>query len=189
MSSEINPTLAARLGRRIREVRTERRLTVAALAERSKLSRRMLTLIELGQANPSIASVDRIADGLGTSFAVLVGVGGGLRPEGVEVWSTAPGGRGLLLSAIQTPEYVIELWNCRLTPGEKRTVDSGAAGSEAIHHITSGELSITADGREHRAAAGESVTIPLGLERTYHVISGQDAVYFEVFPQPRSRQD
>lgn len=41
------------------------------LAEESSLSRRMLTQIELGQANPSLATIDRIAHALEVSFADL----------------------------------------------------------------------------------------------------------------------
>ena len=55
MSGGMRPAVVERLGERIRAARQEIDLSVGALAEASEVSRRMLTQIELGQANPSVA--------------------------------------------------------------------------------------------------------------------------------------
>ena len=75
MSGGMRPAVVAQLGDRIRAARQQQELSVGALAELSEVSRRMLTQIELGQANPSVATLDRIAAGLGTTFAALMGAG------------------------------------------------------------------------------------------------------------------
>ncbi|WP_341854602.1 helix-turn-helix transcriptional regulator [Brachybacterium sp. GPGPB12] len=96
MSGGMRPAVVERLGERIRAARQELDLSVGALAEASEVSRRMLTQIELGQANPSVAILDRIAAGLGTTFAALMGVGADDAPDGVEIWSTDSGGWAVL---------------------------------------------------------------------------------------------
>ena len=63
------------VGARIRELRTSRSLTVQQLADDAGISRRLLTQIELGQANPSLVTVTRIARRL--SHAGRMGGGGG----------------------------------------------------------------------------------------------------------------
>ncbi|MDN6124056.1 MAG: helix-turn-helix domain-containing protein, partial [Brevibacterium sp.] len=64
-------TFLDRVGSRLRELRNGRGWTIQRLADESSLSRRMLTQIELGQANPSLATIDRIAHALEVTFADL----------------------------------------------------------------------------------------------------------------------
>lgn len=63
------------LGERIRSIRRAHSLTLVQLAERSGLSQPFLSQVETGRAQPSFASVDRIARALGTTqielFAAL----------------------------------------------------------------------------------------------------------------------
>ena len=61
----------SQLGEQLRARRQDAGLTVQQLADRSGVSRRMLTQIELGQANPSLVTVDKVARALGTDFASL----------------------------------------------------------------------------------------------------------------------
>lgn len=53
-----------RLGRRLRELRRARDLTLKALAERARLSVRFLSEVEAGRANPSLASLRDLAGAL-----------------------------------------------------------------------------------------------------------------------------
>src|SRR5919107_746473 len=52
-------------GRRVRELREERELTIRELARRSGLTPNGVSRIELGQRVPSSASVEKLARGLG----------------------------------------------------------------------------------------------------------------------------
>src|SRR5699024_6721267 len=114
MSGGMRPAVVEQLGERIRTARQELDLSVSALAESSDVSRRMLTQIELGQANPSVAILDRIAAGLGTTFAALMGVGADAPPDGVEVWSSEVGSWAVLLDAIDTDRLSVETWKWKL---------------------------------------------------------------------------
>jgi transcriptional regulator with XRE-family HTH domain len=61
----------ARLGNRIRELRTARGLTLEAAAERADLDDGHLQAIETGQSNPTVASLAGIARSLGVSLEEL----------------------------------------------------------------------------------------------------------------------
>ena len=63
----------ARLGGRIRRERGVRGLSLATLALRAGVSRSMLSAMERGVKAPTILVLDRVATGLGTSIARLVG--------------------------------------------------------------------------------------------------------------------
>jgi transcriptional regulator with XRE-family HTH domain len=88
VTSEPRPApFLADFGGRVRARRKQRGITVGRLAELSAVSRRMLTAIELGQANPSLVTVDKIARALDTDLASLA-LAGQAAPE---VLSVRPG--------------------------------------------------------------------------------------------------
>src|SRR5215475_7730956 len=66
-----DPVLAG-LGRRVREARARRGLSLRVLAERSGLSERFLTQVEGGRGNISVRRLDQLARALGTSAAALL---------------------------------------------------------------------------------------------------------------------
>ena len=146
------------IGSRIRELRTEQGLTVQQLADRSRISRRLLTQIEHGQANPSLVAVTRIARQLGTDFtALLPDTGESASPIDVEdpdghvlVWTTEQGSSAHLLVA--TTGRSADLWRWRLLPGETYAGSADRVGSQELFYVLEGELTLTADGHE--------VTIP-----------------------------
>ncbi len=61
----------ARLGKALRECRARQRLTQEQLAERSGLSYKFVGEIERGRGNPTIATLNRLADALGINIAAL----------------------------------------------------------------------------------------------------------------------
>lgn len=74
------------LGRRIRDRRLQQGLTLVALAERAGLSQPFLSQLERGLAQPSMASLHRLARSLGTTTpALMAGSGDGPGPEATRV--------------------------------------------------------------------------------------------------------
>jgi transcriptional regulator with XRE-family HTH domain len=167
------PTAAfvTRLGEQLRGRRKDAGLTVQQLAERSGLSRRMLTQIELGQANPSLATVDRLARALGTDFATLArdDVDAPLtvhppraRPD---IWTSARGSRATLQVAT-TLGLPAELWEWELQPGDAYRAEPDPPGSEELFLVVDGVLTVVADGLEPvTLAAGASAR--LASDRRY----------------------
>lgn len=63
--------LTSRLASRLRHLRGGRGLTLEALAERSGVSRSMISLIERGASSPTANVLDKLAAGLGVTLASL----------------------------------------------------------------------------------------------------------------------
>jgi len=57
------------VGKRIKKLRKTKELSLRSLAGSAGVSHAMLSLIESGQTSPSVATLEKIADGLGTSIA------------------------------------------------------------------------------------------------------------------------
>ena len=76
-ASETNSADAGRLylvkvGERVRKLRQQRGATLKRVAQLSGLSDRFIIEVEKGKANPSLTSINRIADALQTSFKDLL---------------------------------------------------------------------------------------------------------------------
>ena len=184
MDRSMRPGVVARLGQRIRDSRQALDLSVAALAERSGISRRMLTQIELGQANPSVATLDLVAAGLGTTFAALMGVSSETPPDGVEVWSTPTGSWAILLDAIDTADMSVETWKWRVVAGDEFIGESGTPSPGHMLHVIEGEVDIVGDEGVRTIGVGESVRVGGGAEHGYRVREGA-AVFLVVALQSR----
>ncbi|MDP9479144.1 MAG: XRE family transcriptional regulator [Actinomycetota bacterium] len=65
---------SGRLGGRVRELRGRRGLTLEALAERSGVSRAMISKLERGEKNPTLVVAAKLAEGLGVTLSQLVGM-------------------------------------------------------------------------------------------------------------------
>ncbi|OMH26994.1 transcriptional regulator [Tersicoccus phoenicis] len=171
MSDQIRSDVARLLGARIRALRTGLELSVVKLAERSGVSRRMLTQVELGQANPSVSTVDKIAGALGTSFAALVGVQDRPAPDGVEIWSTEEGSWAYLVNAVETPEATIELWTWHLVRGDRYRTGSAPGAPASMVHVTAGEVRVLAGGAETRIGERRSARIDADEERSFDAVT------------------
>lgn len=75
--------LLDRLGARVRDSRTARRLSLRALAEQSGVSLRFLGELERGRGNVSILTLQKVAGALGTSAASLLSAAEAGRPRRV----------------------------------------------------------------------------------------------------------
>ena len=65
-----NPVLVA-LGKNVRELREQKKLTQEALAERSGLDPSYISGIERAVRNPSVVSLARLSGGLGCTVAEI----------------------------------------------------------------------------------------------------------------------
>jgi transcriptional regulator with XRE-family HTH domain len=72
--SEVDAVSADRLGERVRELRRGRGLTLEELAERSRVSRAMISKLERGEKNPTLIVAAKLAEGFGVTLSQLVGM-------------------------------------------------------------------------------------------------------------------
>ena len=70
--AEATATTLAAIGERIRKARRKRDMTLQALAEKTKLSVSMLSLVERGRASPSIGSLVVVSSALGITMSELM---------------------------------------------------------------------------------------------------------------------
>ena len=69
---EERPTdLTARMADRVRELRAARGLSLDALADRSGVSRSMISLVERGESSPTAVVIEKLAAGLGVTMAAM----------------------------------------------------------------------------------------------------------------------
>lgn len=91
-----------------------------ALATASGVSRRMIVGIEAGDANVSLATLDKLAEAMNVRFSDLVQAPTLPDPARIEALAWAgedPESRGILLSSFATAQEV-EVWRWSLAPGE-----------------------------------------------------------------------
>ena len=157
----------AHIGSELRARRRAAGLTAQELAARAAVSRRMLTQVEQGQANPSLVTVDKLARALGTDFAALAGAGA-TEPVApghpVEVWRGAAGGSATLhVTSAQLGGP--ELWDWVLAPGDRYQAEPDPPGSEELLLVLAGTLTLEVDRRSVTLASGASAR--LASDRAY----------------------
>jgi transcriptional regulator with XRE-family HTH domain len=152
----------ARLGERIRTERWRRRLSLQELEARTGVSRSMLSEVERGAKAPTVLVLDRIATGLDTSIARLLGEERGARvivlrrPE-QDVAIDPAGWERRILSPV-LPGVEFELMRTTIPPG----VDAGdfaphAPGSREYLAMERGTLRLMLDGTPYTLRAGDSI--------------------------------
>jgi transcriptional regulator with XRE-family HTH domain len=151
------------IAQRVSSLRKAQVLTFDALAQRSGVSKGTLVQIEQETANPSIATLCRLAAALGVSVAELVSPTE-IKPTAVKLvsskearllWEGPRGGSAILFAGTAGPD-MLEFWQWELKPGERFEASRHGRGTREIIHVTSGKLSLEVDGEFTIVAAGTS---------------------------------
>jgi transcriptional regulator with XRE-family HTH domain len=151
----IDRVFLTRIGERIRELRRARAQTMQQLADRAHLSRRLLTQIEHGQANPSLVTITRIARELGTDFTNLLDAASASASplevfgadEHVLVWSSDNGSTAHLLVSTRDTRAA-DLWLWRLEPGDTYQGHADPERSQELFYVLEGTLTVSTDGMD-----------------------------------------
>src|SRR5690606_14577461 len=138
----------------VRRLRQDRGYTLDAVAERGELSKGTLIQIEQQRANPSIATLCRIADALGVGVATLIEAPAAprvvvrRREEATPLWSSPEGSRAMFLVGTDPPN-IVELWDWELAAGDAFDGDAHPPGTIELLAVLDGELEMTIDGETH----------------------------------------
>ena len=152
----------AQLGSRVREVRQSRRLSLETLSGRARVSRSMLSAIERGTKAPTVLVLDRVATGLGTSLARLLGTETQSRlivmRHGQQKVARDPSGWERRILSPVLPGVEFEFMRTTLGP----RVNAGvflphAHGSREYVAIESGTLQLTINETPYTLNAGDSI--------------------------------
>lgn len=149
------------LGHVSARVRTERERhgwTQSELAERADLSRRMLAGIESEASNVSLATLDRIANALGISFADLIREGAPTADDDpMVVWRGEQKGSEALLLQNSPASRIVEFWEWTLAPKQRYQAHPDRKGMKHIIYVVSGALTIEFARKRRRIAARNSI--------------------------------
>ncbi|HJZ72881.1 MAG TPA: XRE family transcriptional regulator [Vicinamibacterales bacterium] len=192
------PPLMSVVSSRIRARREERRLSLDRLAELSQVSKGLLVHIESGRANPSIATLCKVAAALGASVADLVQVSGAqaaeVLPAGAPrlLWRGPKGGSATLLVGATGPD-MLELWSWTLQPGERYDAPAHPEGTQELIHVEQGSLALAFGDVRYVIAAGGSAIAHTDRPHAY-AAEGRRPVRFTMVvaewhspPPPRRR--
>ena len=152
----------ARIARSLNQARGARRLTFDQLARKSGVSKGMLVQIEQGRTNPSVATLCRIANALGVTISRFVEAAdeppARIIPasEAIELWRGKRGSSGKLLVGFDTPS-LLEVWGWDLVAGEFYDGVAHPAGTREVLYVQEGELTLSADGVQHKAGATDAM--------------------------------
>jgi transcriptional regulator with XRE-family HTH domain len=157
---------SGRLGGRIRRLRRERGLTLDLLAERSGVSRAMISKLERGEKNPTLVVAAKVAEGLGVSLSQLVGV-----EERREIMVVRRERRMIMRDPVTGFERQL------LSPS------FGGRGIEFIRNVVP-EGSSSGEFPPHRRGVEEYVVVESGRLRAVlggedYLLEEGDALYFE----------
>ncbi len=169
---ESTTALASAIGGRVKQERQSRGWTLDQLAEATGVSRRMVVNVEQGTTNPSVGTLLRISDALGVGLPALVETP---RPkpvkvtrsgEGAALWTSAAGGRGVLVAGTQSPD-VLELWDWTLGAGDGHASEAHAAGTKELLQVHSGSVTISVADETFVLEAGDAVSFPGDAAHSY----------------------
>jgi transcriptional regulator with XRE-family HTH domain len=160
-SGQSEARLLSVLSGRIKARRRDRGLSLDRLAALAEVSKGALVQIENGEANPSIATLCKLATALGASVADLVQVSSQqpaeVLPAGAPrlLWRGPKGGTATLLVGSAGPD-MLELWTWELRPGERYDASAHPEGTQELIHVQQGSLALAFGDVRYVISAGGS---------------------------------
>ena len=181
-----------RLGRRLREARTQRGQTLDQLAERSGVSRAMISRIERAESSPTAALLGRLCGGLDITISSLfVDLEGPASPmirrDDQPVWRDPE--TGYLRRNVAPPGNgsAQEIVHVRL-PAGKRVDYPAAAYADTEHHILllDGALEFGNGAHVFRLAPGDCLRVPEAAPSWYRNPGRKAAEYLVLLVRANS---
>ncbi|GAA4406128.1 helix-turn-helix domain-containing protein [Tsukamurella soli] len=171
MNKDARADGAPEVGRRLRELRAERGLSLSELARRASVGKGSLSEIEAGGRNPTIETLYALCGPLDVPLTALIGEAPGI--DG----AAHSGMRTVLLSVRHLPAMTVEVFRLEFPAGADHV--SPAHGDSVREHLTvvAGRVRVGLLGAESTLGAGESVSWTSdGPHRFAAVDGGAEAV-------------
>jgi transcriptional regulator with XRE-family HTH domain len=157
-----------RIGTRIRELRSQKGLTLDALAERADVSRAMLSRIERGESSPTAQLMNKVCGGLGITLSILFAeTAAPLSPvsrhDSQPTWRD-PATR-YLRREVSPPgkSSSIDIVEVEFPPGRSVTFDNMRMPQvEQQVWVLDGTLEMDVGGESYRLGNGDCLTMHLG---------------------------
>lgn len=182
--------LAAQMCQRVRQLRTERSWSLEELSTKCGVSRSMLSQIERGEANPTLAVALRIAHALGKSLDELIDA-----PEAMSAIEVIRANDPTFhyrsdqdcqirtLSPLQL-EKDVEFYELRLRRAGKLRSAAHFEGTREFLTVEKGKIRVESGERTAELGAGDSASYPADVPHTIVNIGRGDALAFlvDIYP-------
>ncbi len=181
--------VAAAVGRNVRALRQQRRMTIDALAAASGVSRGTVIQIETARGNPSIGTLVGLAAALRVGVASLVDGDAAPRvvvrraAEAARLWSSAAGSSAVFLIGTDPPD-VVELWDWTLQPGDGFDGEAHPMGTVEVLSVLSGRLAVKTGGAGHEIDTGDTLMFQAHAPHRYECTGVAPVRFVMVLLQP-----
>ncbi len=172
------------IGKNIQRMRTDRGLTLNVLSDKSGVSKAMLSQIESDKVNPTVATVWKIAKGLGVDLNELLNVDA--QPK--RVFSVNPNEsknsaslemveHGVTIKVLSPLNMVeeLEMYIVTLPPGTKLPSDPHYPGTQEFLTILKGQVAVTAGENSANLKKGDFLVYHCDVDHTIENIGSQPA--------------
>lgn len=195
MTENAIDTINQRIAQRVRLLRAEASLSLAALAERCGVSRSMISLVERGESSPTAVVLEKLASGLGVALASLFDAPQApaspvARAAQQPPWRDPASGylrRNVSPAGFDSPIQIVDV---EFPAGARVAYETGAR--EPLLHqqvwLLSGEIEVTWGDQTHRLQAGDCLAMTLDRPVGYHNPGLKPARYAVVITGARSQR-
>ncbi len=181
--------VAAAVGRNVRALRQQRRMTIDALAAAAGVSRGTVIQIETCRGNPSIGTLVALAAALRVGVASLVD--GDAEPrvvvrrdaEAARLWSSAAGSSAVFRIGTDPPD-VVELWDWTLQPGDGFDGEAHPMGTQEVLSVLAGRLDLHVGATDQQLDAGDTVMFQAHAPHRYRGVGDVPVRFVMVVLQP-----
>lgn len=157
---------------RIKQFRSQKKMSLDELSRRSGVSKGMLVEIEGCRANPSIALLCKIAAAMNVSVADVVNVASEPTVHLIDrdaipvLWCGEKGGSAKLMAGTSGPD-MLELWQWVMQPGETFESPGHPANTCELLFVSRGKLTLSVDDRDYVIEEGCSAVARTDLPHAY----------------------
>lgn len=170
------------LGQRIRELRTEKKLTLAALSLKSQVSVGMLSHIERGQTSPSLKTLERLRVALDVPLARLFERDRPLAQEAGRVVRARHRRRlhfdklGLVKELLSPPGHSdLEVLMLAIEPGGGSGPEPWSRSGEKAGLVLSGRFELTIGDETYRLEEGDSFQFDSRVPHRFRNLADQES--------------
>lgn len=197
MMDVVEQGLNHRIGERVRTLRMQLGLSIEALAQKSGVSRSMISVIERGESSPTATLLDKIATGLDMSLASLFEDPGRKPCDPVSrralqtTWTDPASGytrRNVSPDGVGSPIQIVEV---SFPPNAHVAYESGPQGTQVHQQIwvLEGSIAFTTGATTYTLGAGDCLACTLDRQTAFHNRTAEPARYIVVLTikeRPRS---
>ena len=162
-------------GERVRQVRTDRGLSLSALAAAAGVGKGTLSELEAGRRNPTLDTLYALAGPLGVAMTDLV----------VEDEIGDGDLHSRRLHVLHEPYALTEVYLIRVRPGAERVSPPHATGVTEQLIVISGEGELEVDGEIHTLTPGAHRSWAADQEHTYRCTGAVELAAVDVIVTPR----